>query len=278
MVALVRLAALVALLLALASSLIIKTSEQKAPKGPKFELKFQNEPDINSTHRKLENQQQVFRCQAKLAQSQSGSHRDRRLRSHAKPVSSKDELSRLVEGSPAIARAVAAAGAATGQSAGPPSRRSQPLQVSLTIEWLRNGKPLDLYYSPGSIQRQNIELKSNQTSAKNDTTGAGGGGKKAKLDIKSISNSHQLKLASRLKIGNLRANDSGSFKCIARARFYRLAPSGANDSLLLNVDQELESNEVSLQVDPSDSDQKGKLLVVRIDCRAATHLKRLEIN
>lgn len=49
--------------------------------------------------------------------------------------------------------------------------------------------------------------------------------KAARIEIKNTLNGAQLKLTSRLKINQLRSNDSGHFKCIARANFILAWPN-----------------------------------------------------
>lgn len=228
---------LACLLLALSCAVAGQQSRNSANSTGRYELKFQNELD-NSTIIKLELQQQIFKCQVRLApisqQSAaaiaSANHRSRSFKSNsvkstaffnisANDISSEQELSNQAT--------------------------KWPANVSLTIDWLHNEQ--QLVEQEPTTQVINVELLKNSTgSSRNDKKN------KPRIEIKNTLNSSQLKLTSRLKVSQLKLSDSGQYKCIARASFQTLAMVEATPApgtrSLAHVEQVLESNGPILMV------------------------------
>lgn len=204
------------------------------PFRPKFELKFQNELD-NSTIGKLAGQQQVFKCQVRLApvnQLQAG-----RLSSRLKTIYQREE-DPVQEHQQAVSAA---------DETGRPN-------ATLAIEWLKDELPIG---SPSShsligsaadggallepISVINVTLKSSFQGQRFDKRN------KSRIEIKNTLNSNQLKLTSRLRLNQLRPTDSGRYKCLARASFKQSTQSNNEDQStgragVFQVDQWLESS------------------------------------
>lgn len=169
----------------------------------RYELKFQNEPD-NSTTIKRELQQQIFKCQVRLAPfAKQLSVPRARFRSSAELLNTSSDQLEQAEGN--------------GQVSQPASQSSWPTNVTLFIDWFKGDQQLGAERSLGEpVSVINVELKSNGSSAK---YGPIDKKNKPRLEIKNTLNGSQLKLTSRLKLSQLKANDSGQYKCIARALF-----------------------------------------------------------
>lgn len=178
----------------------------------KYELKFQNEPE-NVTLHKRERQQQLLRCQVKLAPVKSsqvlvnGSERlvNNKLKSHYEALDLNDQYNN------------------------PPLRlTNHPQRVNLTIIWLKNGQPLEEVQLEDQVTVFNVELKKSGsiTSAQQDKS------KISRIEIKNTLNAKQLKLTSRLKLSQLKVTDSGQYKCFARVTFIQVQPSGNQSSTL----------------------------------------------
>lgn len=228
---------LVFLLVAIASGGAFASQAAGGPRGTRFELKFQIELD-NSTIQKVESQQQIFKCQVKLANQLADAVTSSRfrLKSSSKPIERR-----------------------TGeQQAG----EKWPANVSLAIDWFKDERPLVHFASQEQVTTINVDLRGNSSSGglsndKRDYTTTGGinnyGSKnKSRIEIKNTLNGQQMKLTSRLKLSQLKVADTGRYKCVARALFQ--VPIRDGDLLqqqqhqqqqLILVEQTLESNGVS---------------------------------
>lgn len=187
----------------------------------RYELKFQVELD-NSTVIKRETQTQIFKCQVRLAPfaSQANATRPR--------FKSLERLNATLTGPLNGSSATAAL--------------NIPDRVALSIDWFRDDQQLvsDRINEPVSVI--NVELKGNGSSTKNAVIDKKN---KARLEIKNTLNGNQLKLTSRLKLNQLKATDSGQYRCIAHANFYITSGDPENTGELYKlwlVQQALESN------------------------------------
>lgn len=208
------------LLVVLALSFPLQSSggQQSSLPTRYFELRFQSEVD-NSTILKEENQQQIFKCQIRLAPSSAGQQteeagqpkqQDARLKTVVRPLDGASGLHSTLAPNETDKQ----------------TSRAWPANVSLTVDWFKDGQPLvSEGQAESSVSIVNVELsKANSTrEQKNDKRN------RTRIEVKNTSNSNQLKLTSRLKIGRLMSSDSGHYKCLARARFQMpLAPATAN--------------------------------------------------
>lgn len=190
----------------------------------RFELKFQAELD-NSTLIKRPEQQQVFKCQIRLAPLAVAGESN--ARAHFRSTQ------RLVD--------------APANQQQPPSLVGHDfegqLNVSrLAIEWLRDGRAL------GSDADQlepvaviNVSLRTQP----DDQAQRAPKSKRARLEIKNTLNGPQLKLTSRLRILRLRQADAGQYKCVGLASFNQRQGNAAQ---MAQVEQSLESNATALIV------------------------------
>lgn len=204
------------LLLALAGAQLAR-GQQGEPRA-RWELKFQNEPP-NGTLSKWANQQQVFKCQVRLApgsafQTGPGQTR-RRSRSNFRLL--------LGRGEAAPASDV-------------PADKWAP-NASLSIEWLKDGQPLGEAYASELVNVLNVSLKRTDKNLQQQQQQQPkpSSNNRPRLEVKNTLNGQQLKLTSRLKLAHLRPSDSGRFRCLARAQFEQ-----QQDGLL--VEQSLESD------------------------------------
>lgn len=111
------------------------------------------------------------------------------------------------------------------------SSQEIPANVSLSIDWLKDGRALDSGEQPVSVI--NVQLKSSEriyTDKRN----------KSRVEIKNTFNGAQMKITSRLKLSRLKSTDSGRYKCLGRASF--------NNSQNWLEQQTLESSEAKLEV------------------------------
>lgn len=199
------------------------STSQSTNKSPsRFELKFQSEPD-NSTIIKRELQQQIFKCQVKLApvnQQQVSSLQNKSSR--LKYVITQLKVQQQ-------AQDVQSLFSNTSLNF---NNKWQPSNVSIAVDWFKDNQRVDTDFE-ASLAIINVELKSNSNSNSsavsrnnNDKTNTNASAStstskngKPRIEIKNTLNGNQLKLTSRLKLNQVRLNDSGHYKCIARASF-----------------------------------------------------------
>lgn len=200
------------------------TKIKLAPKSLKlYELKFQNEP-VDLAFLKYEGQQKILRCQVRLAPINSNSQLQgrARLKVKATPITLNNELSEYSE------------------------VVDKPVKVNLTIEWLRNYKPLaDSLAEDEQISRIEVKLKSQNNKSNRNK------GKNMRIEIKNTLNESQYKLTSRLKLSSLRVNDTGQYKCMAKVTFTMSANEtsvSGGQPKLFNFEQSLDSNGIILMV------------------------------
>lgn len=170
----------------------------------RYELKFQHELD-NSTIIKREMQQQVFKCQVRLA-----------------PVTKQSGLAIAKFKTYLISSANGSASARDDEQLAAPS--SWPTNVTLSIDWFRDDQQLAVVGGGGGgsgeqVSVINVELKNNNSGSNAKNTSLIDKKNKPRLEIKNTLNGSQLKLTSRLKLSQLRASDSGQYRCIANVNF-----------------------------------------------------------
>lgn len=252
-----------------------RNQQQQTAAPIRYELKFQNELD-NSTLIKRESQLQIFKCQVRLAPvfaRQQLNVPRARFKSSSNLVVSNLSSSAVVGGLEQVAELSLSGQNQSQQQQQQQAQSSWPTNVTLTIDWFRDEQQLNGFGSeprgsPASLDEPvsviNVELKANSSggSSKNDKKSP-----KPRIEIKNTLNGSQLKLTSRLKLNQLRANDSGQYRCLARAFFHTsndlgsearpLQPNASNQKLWLAVQQTLESNAATLLV-ASNNSASGK--------------------
>lgn len=248
-----------------------KTHVVSTNQPARYKLKFQIELD-QSTLSKSENQSQTFKCQVRLA-----------------PTSYLNKLVKLSFNQLLQER---------GWNQTNMTYMDkiylfdyQPFNVSLAIDWFKDGKKLtesskitkqEQQSGPSSIfnslfkasEQQspetttesisviNVELKS-YLSGLNASSGGSSKNEKTKtnktrLEIKNTINLNQLKLTSRLKLNRLKQSDSGHYKCVATARYdFALGVAAADPRSALDrstsPEQSLVSNEIILLINNNSS-------------------------
>ena len=213
---------------------------EQTRRAAKLELKFQNELD-NSTVLKLVGQQQVFKCQVRLAPSNQ-------LETNAVGDTSQASRGRLSS----TVKFIEAGNFEAVQTSSPNSSKllQQVSNATLVIDWFRDNQLVG-----GGVDEPvtvlNVSLKSSRQETQQRNRN------KTRIEIKNTSNSNQLKLASRLKLSHLRADDSGRYKCVARATFNQTG-AGEGAKGLLAVVQSLESNGTTLLVSSSGNSGNNK--------------------
>lgn len=215
----------ISLLLALlvASSCCLGQPAASTARGSaRYELKFQTELD-NSTIIKRQFQQQIFKCQVKLAQCANQTKTRPKSKSTLGPLKQQSDSSDSAD-------------------------FKWPINATLSIDWFKDEQKLVLSSKDEQVVVINVELKQNNASSSLRKT-------KPRIEIKNTLNNNQLKLTSRLKLSQLKVSDSGSFKCVASVRFKL---NEQNDSQkLTSSEQTLESNRTILMVT---KDSPGKLI------------------
>lgn len=195
------------------NSLVPQPTSNSNKSPPRFELKFQNEPD-NSTIIKSQSQQLIFKCQVKLAPVTTTSQRRPKFKFFN------------VEQKKHQDHSLASLGSTTSNN------KWQLSNVSLQIDWFKDDKRLDTNLESSLVQI-NVELRSNTSSTTSTSTStstrdndkitatnkSGLNRNRNRIEIKNTLNGNQLKLTSRLKLNQVKATDSGRYKCIARATF-----------------------------------------------------------
>lgn len=204
--------------LSLSTFSLFADRDNKSPS--RFELKFQSELD-NSTIIKRELQQQIFKCQVRLAPvNQLQTQFRSRFKSTVTQLKQDSSLS-------SITSQTFDTISTTTNSSSSNYKWQQPTNVSLAIDWFRDNQRLDNNLE-SSLAVINVELKSNTSSLSspvasarnyNDKITSNNKSSKPRIEIKNTLNGNQLKLTSRLKLNQVRVNDSGHYKCIARASF-----------------------------------------------------------
>lgn len=173
----------------------------------RYELKFQSELD-NSTIIKGQFEQQIFKCQVRLApiyHQRNSLQYKTRLKTITTPLKSSQEAQDF-----------------SLSLSNTSNHKWQPLNVSLIVDWFKDNQLLDTNYE-ASLSIINVELFKGNASAiarnNNDKTTNASKSNKPRIEIKNTLNGSQSKLTSRLKLNQVRVNDSGRYKCIARASF-----------------------------------------------------------
>lgn len=165
-----------------------------------YKLKFQVDLN-NSTIIKEENQQQIFKCQVKLAPT---SYLSKLIKTNKSVANSSHYLEKI--------RLL----------------NYEPIDLQLTIDWFKNDQLItekqrsssslfDLFAKqdePEAVSIVNIEFRANSSSTKDKKFNS-----KARIEIKNTVNNNQLKLSSRLRLNQLKQSDSGQYRCLARAKF-----------------------------------------------------------
>lgn len=218
------------------------------------ELKFQTQVD-NSTVIKQTGQQQIFKCQVRLAFTHNNNNNNNNQVRWS---------SRSINGTKLLTTST------TDWLSAPGASQTQlPANLSaLTIDWLRDEQLLE----PGAQVRvgdldelvgvQNVALKSTGRQItkgnNNQNQNHQSNNKFARIEIKNTLNGNQLKLTSRLRLNHLRSADSAHYKCVARATFIlpttAASINNAADAIQQQtqfidvVDQTLESNSTRLLV------------------------------
>lgn len=267
-----------------------------------YELRFQSEVD-NSTILKSESQQQIFKCQIRLApssqqqqqqsevvggpkQHRNGNGGDGRLRSSIRPLT----IDQLHYPPPSLQSTTTNDSTnlnETSKSAQGGQWAVWPTNVTLSVDWFKDGQPLvEQSQARELVSIINVELRSGSVAASNQKNDKRN---KSRIEVKNTSNGNQLKLTSRLKINQLKSSDSGHYKCLARATFLQQMPAASQQqqasapSQLITstptttttpvqvnlIEQTLESNSASLSVVTAlDSPQRN---TTTGKCRARTH-------
>jgi hypothetical protein len=240
----------------------LQQQQQQQAKTPpqaalRYGLKFQNELD-NSTAIKHLAQQQVFKCQVRLAPlakatTAANSSQARRLKSSSSWLTSESaqrKYSKLISEShdDQLIRMLLSA-ELVGQQPQQQQRQQLINVTHFSIDWLKDGQSLREALGTESMAIINVTLKTQQRNADKTSFRAN----KARVEIKNTLNGQQMKLTSRLRLGQLKASDSGQYKCVARAEFLQQMPDRPGQQasalrLVEFVEQSLESSAANLVV------------------------------
>lgn len=229
----------------------------------RFELKFQSELD-NSTTIKRELQQQIFKCQVRLAPVNQQTQFRSRFKSTVTQLKQDSPLSSITSQTFDTTNATLNNSGSSSSSNNNNYKWQQPTNVSLAIDWFKDNERLD-NNSESSLVVINVELKSNTSSLSsplanarnyNDKITSNNKSSKPRIEIKNTLNGNQLKLTSRLKLNQVRVNDSGHYKCIARASF-----QSSSYHVQIDENQNLHQSDRALKL-PSERQQQNQLVLI----------------
>lgn len=212
---------------------------------PKFELKFQNELDNSTIIVKEPEQQQIFKCQVKLAPLLGPQHSQPAVSSSSKQWWMSDGP---LNSSWSIADWT---GLQESQTAPPNNKWPSLLEATLAIDWLKDGQPLEESSVINVTLRGGQKLDKMKQQQQQQHPSLSAAHKRPRVEIKNTANNQQFKLTSRLRLAKLRLADSGRYKCLARATYKQISSSTSNnqeENKLLSVDQSLDSNGAFLMI------------------------------